>query len=475
MYYRICDDTALRKWKFVPRAYYKLDLTEAEGLGEKQFETMLLCDGEHELEESPVLKGLIDLGLVEPCEKGEAPSEWSRLKEYPHRYFPKINLMITGKCNYNCIHCFNAADNTPLMSEWKYEDALDLIQQAADCGIRSFTLTGGEPMLYKHFMDIVREIYRLKMSVFEINTNGYFINQKVLDELKEIGCDAKMKISFDGLGHHDWMRNRKGAEEKTLAAMKLCIDNGFTVMSQTNVNRVNLESMEKTLDMLDEMGVECTRIIRTTEAARWQQAAGDACLSFPEYYEAMTRLGASYSKKEHRMRLIIWQFMEFDPACRSYKMIPVHFTEGEYRPTYPVCADNRKMIAVSSDGILYPCLQMSGSFYEVGIELDNLHKRRLKDILAGGDLHDKICANLHKLAKENPVCGQCRYYKYCAGGCRAIGIICSVEKFEKGCEINYYGEDKAKCLFFNCGWYKKISAALKGFTNLSYVEFLENN
>ena len=475
MYYRICDNIALRKWKFVPHAYYIKEAIEAQSLSDEEFEALLLCDGEHDLPPSDILEVLKNKGLAEECGKGDVPGEWSRFREYPHRYFPKMNLMITGKCNYNCIHCFNAADNTPLMSEWKYEDALDLIKQAEECGIHSFTITGGEPMLYPHFMDIIREIYRRNMTVFEINTNGYFISQEKLDMLKAIGCNAKIKISFDGIGYHDWMRNRKGAEERTLAAMKLCIENGFTVMSQTNVNRVNYDSLEKTLDMLDEMGVECTRIIRTTEAARWQQAAGDACMTFPEYYEKMTELVSDYSKRKHRMKLVIWQFMEFDPNDESYRMVPIKYCEGQFRPTYPVCSDNRKMIAVSSNGNVYPCLQMSGSFMEAGLELDSLKNRTLAEILSGGQLHDAICTNLHKLAKENPVCKECRYFKYCAGGCRAIGIICSVEKFEPGSILNYYGEDKAKCLFFRGGWYKKLSEAMKGFNNLSRVEYLEND
>ena len=119
---------------------------------------LLLCDGEHDIAESEKLHSLCERGIIAPCERGEQPSEWSRFRKYPHRFVPAMNLMLTGKCNYNCRHCFNAADNADRMAEWDYGALVELFDQAAECGIHSFTLTGGEPMLYPRFNDIVRAI-----------------------------------------------------------------------------------------------------------------------------------------------------------------------------------------------------------------------------------------------------------------------------------------------------------------------------
>lgn len=107
-----------------------------------------------------------------------------------------MNLMITGKCNYNCIHCFNAADNAPLMSEWTMDEMNKLLDQARDCGINAFTITGGEPMLHKNFFEIIEGIYSRGMFVEELNTNGHFINMAALERLKSIGCVPLVKISL---------------------------------------------------------------------------------------------------------------------------------------------------------------------------------------------------------------------------------------------------------------------------------------
>ena len=62
-----------------------------------------------------------------------------------------------------CRHCFNAADYAPLSAEFSWEQCRDLIRQLAGCGVQNVTLTGGEPMLHPHFMDICREVDRMGM------------------------------------------------------------------------------------------------------------------------------------------------------------------------------------------------------------------------------------------------------------------------------------------------------------------------
>lgn len=269
MRYILNPHIALRSWTLVPYAYYIKGERNAKGLTAEEFAFLTECDGRSELPdeaESPLARKFLADGFIRKAENGDVLSDWSRPRLCPNRYFPAMNWMITGKCNYNCIHCFNAADNAPLMSEWSMDEADRLLDQARDCGINAFTITGGEPMLHKSFFEILEGIYARGMYVEELNTNGYFIDRQALDRMKAIGCVPLMKISFDGLGYHDWMRAHQGAEETALRAIRLCVENGFPVKVQTNMNRRNRDSMLKTAERLDAMGVAEMRIIRTTEA-----------------------------------------------------------------------------------------------------------------------------------------------------------------------------------------------------------------
>ena len=450
------QNIALRSFWRAPYAYYRKGVREANRLTKEEFELLSLCDGQTELGESDLLSRMVALGLAEKCEKGERTlSPWQKM-DCDNRYFPAMNWMITGKCNYNCLHCFNAADNSPLMAEFSLEEAEKLLDEAQMCGINAFTITGGEPMCHKEFFSIVAGIYKRGMFVEELNTNGFYITQAALDRMKEIGCYPLVKISFDGLGHHDWLRNRRGAEEDALRAIKLCVDNGFRVKAQTNVHRRNIDSMLPTARLLDEMGVYEMRIIRTTEVPRWNENAKGATLDLDEYFDKMLDFVKEYAAEEHKMIVDIWQLITLFPGNRSYNLRPVSCVEGQYKSTRPVCPGNRGMVAVAANGNVFPCMQMSGYYEARGDILGNVKESGLRPLLQMGKYLAEVCTTVGDLAKVNAECRECPYFKYCAAGCRAVALTLTGDKM---------GIDPSKCLFFKRAYYEKAARIMPTWHN----------
>ena len=456
MYYKLTKDTALRKWKYVDRAIYRKGVEHALPASQKEFDTLLLCDGKHDLESNDTIKRLIDRGYIEECSKGDGPSEWSSLKEYDNYYFPSMNLMITGKCNLNCIHCFNAKDNDRLNTELTYEEVLDILDQAQGIGVNSFTITGGEPLVHKHFMDIIHAIYDRDMYVFELNTNGILITQEMLDEFKEIGCRPLIKISFDGIGYHNWMRQNDKAEEKTIEAIKLCIKNGFRVKAQVQVHLKNVGVMLDTAKLLNELGVSEMRIIRTTEAPRWEQNSPNTSIPLEDYYEKMLEFAAEYMKSGMMMDIDIWQYLSLTPHHKSYRISPIMCDMDQFNVRIPICKGNRGMIAITSSGEVVPCMQMSGWFMEHGISLANVKKKPLKEIVTKSDYLDIAMATVLQQILANEKCADCKYYMACTGGCPALGRLYSHRD-------DFYGEDITKCTFFENGWYDRVTDTLKDY------------
>lgn len=454
MYYRLKDCFALRQWKYVDRAIYRQGNDHAFGISKEDFELLLLCDGHHDIVPSPRLANLLTYGYIEECQKGQEPSNWSKFKSYDNYYFPRMNLMVTGKCNLNCLHCFNAKDNAPLNTELSYEQIINILDQAKDIGVHAFTLTGGEPLIHPRFLDIVRAIYDRNMYVFELNTNGLMLTQKMLDVFKELGCYPLIKISFDGVGYHNIIRQHPKAEDMTIKAIKLCLENGFRVKAQVQVNRKNVDVMMDTAHLLDELGVDEMRIIRTTEAPRWEKNSPQSTLTIEEYYQRMLEFVKEYIHSDMRMVIDVWQFVRLFPNHRFYSLVPIACTKDEFNIRIPMCKGNRGMIAVSSSGEVVPCLQMSGYFIEHGISLGNLFKTPLKELVKESDYLNLAMAPLFKQIVENDKCGNCKYYKACTGGCPALGLLYSKD-------INFYHEDITKCIFFENGWYEKVTDALK--------------
>ena len=72
----------------------------------------MTCDGKNEQDQdSEAIKHLSAHGLIHPASEGEELDGWQKVRFCDNR-------SITGKCNYNCRHCFMAKDNAALMSEF---------------------------------------------------------------------------------------------------------------------------------------------------------------------------------------------------------------------------------------------------------------------------------------------------------------------------------------------------------------------
>lgn len=446
MYYKLNQNIALRSWKLVPHAYYFYGNRNAIGLKQQEWDLLCSCDSVTDIAQSPLLEELQSKGMCRPCEYGDQLDEWQKVRVCDNRYFPALNWTITGKCNLNCRHCFMAADNTPLMTEFTLEQCLNLLNEIERCGIQTISLTGGEPMLHPKFMDIVRESCRRRITINEIITNGSLITSKILDEFISLNCYPLFKVSFDGLTHHDWMRGACGIEQKTLEAIELLHDKGFRVRIQMNLHKGNLDTALQTLIMFDQMGIEELRLIRTTEAPRWTQNGGDLCIDLEEYYNTALSITQDYLSTQPQMSIDIWQFLQFWPRRNTYHLRPVGGGEHTYRDTLPVCSGNRGMIAITADGDIVPCNQVSGKLKQDNIRMGNVHITPLQQLLSSGDYVDNVTYTVGKLREDNPQCQVCDVWKLCMGGCRACAYALTG---------NLMGYDPTKCLYFKKGYMQK--------------------
>ena len=460
MYYRLTDDYTLHSFLYRNYYLYHRSKPEPAQINEKDFMLLLDCDSKHDLNESEALHVLTDKGIIEPCGKGEASSGRVFHQHHEHRYVQAINLMVTGKCNYNCLHCFNASDNADRMEEWELKDLVRLFEEAASCGIHSVTLTGGEPMLHPHFREIVQEIKRNGLVLEKLTTNGFFINEDILDMFLEMGISPQIKISFDGIYHHDYMRGHKGAIESTLSAFRLCKKKGFDTFAQTQVFKDNLPTMKDTLCLLEDAGVKTMRIIRTTPTPRWAMNQPEGSLSFDEYFEAMMDLAKWYMGTRHEADLIMWRFLVLSSKRGTYHMINVTQKDGIYRPASSVCLGSRMMMAITCEGDVIPCMQLGGILSDLGVKFDSLKERCLTDIIKEGRWLDAVCRNRYWLRENNRKCDECEWFGYCGGGCRALGILDS--DVRKGI-YESSASDPLACVFFKNGWFERIKEEFKDY------------
>lgn len=481
MRYVIDRRVALRSWPRLPFACYVKGQAVPRLLKQEEFDLLARCDGVTELPDvtgaescpnhlhdsptgdSPATPGdpeaalftsIVRRGLAHPAAAGDVPDPWSAPRSYRNRVFHSLNWAITGKCNLKCRHCFMAADNAPMMGEFSWEECLALLDECERCGIQTLTLTGGEPLLHPRFTDLVREVSRRGLTLSQLNTNGTLLTSELLDELRRLGQDTEIKVSFDGVGHHDWMRGVTGCETRALDAMRLAAEAGFRVRAQTNVHRGNVGAMRQTVQVLDGIGVDRVRIIRTTETPRWNSNAPDTALGIVEYYDAMLDLIAGLAQDDLGIAVDIWQFAHWDPRAGTYGYHPTQFDCSRRRDSTPACKSVRGEVAISYTGEIYPCNPMSGTFAHLGISLGNVKTTPLHDLLTAGEYYDLATLPIGEIYAHdvNEACRTCQYWPACGGGCRAIAFLLS--------QGDYRAYDPTKCAFFKGGYMAKVDEAL---------------
>ena len=170
-----------------------------------------------------------------------------------------------------------------------------------------------------------------------------------------------------------------------------------------------------------------------------------------------------YSRSGMMMEVETWQYIGLLPEQQSYYLKPVKFASGERRGGEYCCNCTHTMVAVTSDGEIMPCNQMSGYFLKNGISMGNMHQTPLGDLLGDGTYVK--AANMTVRDLGDSACGACKHFGYCGGGCRALGLLYSGAEELSGLTC----KDVTKCRFFEDGWYQRIVQALPEWTNQSEI------
>lgn len=118
-------------------------------------------------------------------------------------------IEVTDICNLNCPGCFrkNGIEGHRPLDTIKKE----ILQCAKMTNCNRISISGGEPLLYPHIVEVVKFITEQNLESI-ILTNGDFLSPKIITELKEAGLD-------EFFIHVDNGQNRPGWKNKTEVEM----------------------------------------------------------------------------------------------------------------------------------------------------------------------------------------------------------------------------------------------------------------
>jgi len=180
----------------------------------------------------------------------EKPYVYEKISKYAEKVRKDESIAILQfqydyTCNFRCEHC--SVKKFQGKKQGRYftiDDVKNLSRQADEMGLAHFVLTGGEPLVFPDFDEIIEAIDPQKFYITS-DTNGWFLDAEKARHLKSIGVD-KIQLSLDSLSadEHDDFRRKKNSHQKALRAIDAALAAGLSIIIQTVVSKQRVRSQE---------------------------------------------------------------------------------------------------------------------------------------------------------------------------------------------------------------------------------------
>lgn len=138
--------------------------------------------------------------------------------------FKQAEIVLTQACNLRCSFCFEKEWGYRPENTMQYEDLKRVVDFCNDAEIKYLFLTGGEPLLYPHLLDILKYIqtkeYEMKPT---IATSGIRLSDgKLAEQLVESGL-TYIDISMKGYDAASWKNTTgyDGYKQQMMAIQKV--------------------------------------------------------------------------------------------------------------------------------------------------------------------------------------------------------------------------------------------------------------
>jgi MoaA/NifB/PqqE/SkfB family radical SAM enzyme len=182
--------------------------------------------------------------------KIEKPYVYEKIMNYDKKILKGESVAILQfqydyTCNFKCRHCsvkrFQGKKESRFFT---INDVKDLSRQADEMGLAHLVITGGEPLVFPDFDDLVKAVDPQKFYITS-DTNGWFFDREKAGHLKSIGVD-KIQLSLDSLSpaEHDAFRRKDKSHERALRAIDAALDAGLNIIIQTVVSKERIRSPE---------------------------------------------------------------------------------------------------------------------------------------------------------------------------------------------------------------------------------------
>jgi radical SAM protein with 4Fe4S-binding SPASM domain len=294
-----------------------------------------------------------------------------------------LHIEITSLCNERCLHCYIPHDYK--ISYMESDLFYDILRQCKDMRLIHLTISGGEPMLHKNFVDFLRKCNEYNLSV-NVLSNLTLLNDEIIKEMKANPLlDVQVSLYSMDSNIHDEITQMKGSLEKTKNAILKLIENDIPLQISCPIMKQNKNCYEDVINWAKKHKIHASDDYGIIAKYNHTTQNLSCRLSINEIKEIIDNKVASDTKYIEQIE------------AETVKKRNMTLTDS-------ICSVCQSSICIADNGNVYPCAGWQD--YIVG----NVKDTSINDIW-DSSIKVKYLRGVQK--KDFPKCIQCPDKEFC--------------------------------------------------------------
>jgi len=288
-------------------------------------------------------------------------------------------IEITHRCNFDCVHCYQAHQHHPTRAELTTADWIAVLDQARALGTFFLTISGGEMLVRRDWFAIAQHGRALGLAL-RMYSNGALITEQVADQMATLDPIAvEVSVYSHQSAVFEDVTQRRGSFARTLQGIKLLRERNLPVSIKTPIMQQNIDHYQALIALAEELGA-----YYSFDPTLFPRNDGD--LTPLQYQVDLRQLAVLYQ----------------DPALYD---APCTISGQDFEAIMNAapCGSGRRICVVDPYGEVYGCLQMLRSN-------GNVREQGLAEIWWHGATFQETRS---KLRKDLVRCAACPGPPYC--------------------------------------------------------------
>ena len=169
---------------------------------------------------------------------------------------------LTYRCPLQCPYCSNPLELGRYRQELDTDTWRRVFREAAELGVIQLHLSGGEPLVRRDIIDLVREARRLGL-YSNMSTGATVVDEAMLDRLREAGLDhLQVSLLDSDPESNDYLAGARSFDRKRDAVLG-AKQRGFPVTLNVVLHRQNLDRIDEILALALEWKVDRIELAHT--------------------------------------------------------------------------------------------------------------------------------------------------------------------------------------------------------------------